>query len=360
MQGKALVTGAGGLIGVEICRFLLEKGFDVQGVDNNLRRFFFGLGGDTTTNIKLLKERFHRFKNATSDIRNREAMLKIMESQGPFDLIVHTAAQPSHDWAAREPLTDFDVNAVGTMNLLEGFRLYSSKGVFVFTSTNKVYGDNPNKVGLVETDTRYDYAEEQEIQGVSQEGIDETMSLDNCIHSIFGASKVAADVMCQEYGKYFGLNVGIFRGGCLTGSQHSAVELHGFLTYLIQCSITGKPYTIFGYKGKQVRDQIHSSDVVSAFWHFFQSPKQGEVYNLGGTKQNAASIIEVINLLQERFGITLNHSYLPQNRNGDHICYYSNMRKFRMHYPHWQIKKNLVDIIEEIIEGQKERWTRKS
>jgi CDP-paratose 2-epimerase len=352
---RVLVTGAGGLIGSESCRFFLEKGYNVLGIDNNLRKYFFGETGDTTKNIDAIQKDYgnKRFNNYSIDLRERQDVLNFFKKWGPFDAIIHTAAQPSHDWAAREPFTDFDINAGATLNLLEAFRQYSPKGKFIFTSTNKVYGDNPNKVSLVERETRYDYAKKQTMKGVSLEGISEEMSLDHCKHSIFGASKVAADVMCQEYGRYFGLNVGIFRGGCLTGPQHAAVELHGFLAYIVDCALKKKPYKIFGYKGKQVRDQIHSFDVVNAFWHFIQNPKQGEAYNLGGGKENSASILEVINILDKDFGLKLNYSYVDRNRIGDHICYYSDMKKFRKDFPNWNITKNLKEIIEEIIERKK-------
>ena len=350
---KVLVTGSGGLIGSEACRFFLDKGFRVYGIDNNLRKYFFGDKGDTTANIRSLEDR-EGFENFYFDLRDREELLRFLREH-KFDLIIHTAAQPSHDWAAKEPFTDFDVNAVATLNLLEGFRLYSSEGVFIFTSTNKVYGDNPNNVNLVENDKRYDYASDQSVLGVGSEGISEEMSIDDCMHSLFGASKVAADVLAQEYGRYFGLNVGVFRGGCLTGPQHSAVELHGFLTYIIDCAISGKPYTIFGYKGKQVRDQIHSYDVVNAFYHFFLNPRKPGVYNIGGGKENAASVLEIIDILKSEYGLELNYSYDDRNRQGDHICYYTDMGKFKKDYPEWKITKGLGEIIGEIVERIKNR-----
>ena len=355
MLKKILVTGAGGLIGYESCRFFLGKGFEVIGVDNNMRKYFFGAGGDVSANLEHIQKNYQGFRNHNIDIRDRQKIINFFKNNSPFDLIIHTAAQPSHDWAAKEPFTDFDVNALGTINLLEAFRLYSPEGVFIFTSTNKVYGDNPNKVNLTEAPTRYDYSPQQTVKGVSLEGISEEMSLDNCKHSLFGASKTAADIFSQEYGKYFGLNIGVFRGGCLTGPQHSAVELHGFLAYIIDCAVNEKPYTIFGYKGKQVRDQIHSFDVVNAFWHFFQNPKKGEAYNIGGTKENAASILEIINLLKNKFNLYLNYSYSEQHRQGDHICYYTDMSKFKKHYPDWRITKNLTEITEEIINAKKKQ-----
>lgn len=347
---NVLVTGSGGLIGVEACKFFLEKGARVLGIDNNLRKFFFGEKGDNSKNIEFLSKTFSNFKNYPIDIRNREEVSNFFKENAPFDLIIHTAAQPSHDWAAKYPFIDFDINAGATLNLLESFRLFSPKAIFIFTSTNKVYGDNPNKIKLIETDSRYDYSEEQEMLGISSLGVNEEMSLDACKHSIFGASKVAADILAQEYGRYFGLDVGVFRGGCLTGPQHSAVELHGFLAYIIHCAVNRIPYKIFGYKGKQVRDQIHSFDVINAFWHFYKNPKKGEVYNIGGTKENAASILEIIKILKEEFDLDLKYSYIEDNRIGDHICYYTDMSKFKKDFPEWRITKNLREIMREIIE----------
>jgi len=352
MNKKVLVTGSGGLIGSEACRFFHNKGFHVLGVDNNLRKYFFGEKGDTSGNIKALSE-LSSFKNYNFDLRDRQKIVNLFKKEGPFDLVIHTAAQPSHDWAAKEPFTDFDVNAGATMNLLEAFRLYSPDGVFIFTSTNKVYGDNPNKVNLVERKLRYDYADYQIIKGITNEGINEKMDLDHCKHSVFGANKVAADILAQEYGRYFDLKIGIFRGGCLTGPQHSAVELHGFLTYIIDCALNGKHYNIFGYKGKQVRDQIHSFDVVNAFYHFYKNPKQGVAYNIGGCKENAASILETIQILKEMFDLNLSYSYKTENRIGDHICYYTDMAKFKEDYPDWRLSKSLMQIVEEIIERRR-------
>jgi len=350
-MGKILITGSGGLIGSEACRFFLEKGDEVLGIDNNLRKYFFGEKGDTSKNLVPLEEH-PKFKNYNFDLRERKMVVGFLKEKGPFDLIIHAAAQPAHDWAVKEPFTDFDVNAVATFNMLEAFRLYSSKGVFVYTSTSKVYGDNPNKVNLIEMDKRFDYSIDQDLIGVTTKGINEKFSIDQCTHSLFGASKCAADIACQEYGRYFNLNIGIFRPGCLTGPQHSAVELHGFLNYIIECAVQNKPYTVFGYKGKQVRDQIHSYDVVNAIYHFYKNPKQGEVYNLGPGKENTISILEVIDILKEEHGIELNYTYEEDNRIGDHICFYCDPSKFMKDYPEWKVTKNLKQIIKEIVEAK--------
>ncbi|MDD4957443.1 MAG: SDR family NAD(P)-dependent oxidoreductase [Candidatus Omnitrophica bacterium] len=352
-----LVTGAGGLIGYEAVRFFTEKGAkQVVGIDNNMRKYFFGPGGDVTHNITALEEEHPHFKNHAMDIRDREAVAELFKEKGPFDLVIHAASQPSHDWAAREPFTDFDVNAVGTLNLLEAFRRYSPDGVFAFLSTNKVYGDAPNGVSLVELEKRYDYAEKQAVAGVSTRGISEAMTIDKSTHSLFGASKAAADILAQEYGRYFGLKVGIFRGGCLTGPQHSAVELHGYIVYIVDCAITSKLYTIFGYNGKQVRDQIHSKDVVSAIFEFYKRPKHGEVYNLGGCRENSISILETIDILKEDFGLKLNYIYTDKNRIGDHICYYSDMTKFRRDYPNWKLTISINEMIGEIVKQRTEKF----
>ena len=356
MKRKGLVIGAGGLIGSEAARFLLDEGHEVSGVDNNMRSYFFGTKGDTSGVIKEIGKKYlSSFIHHNVDIRNNEAVNNVFKEHGPFDIIIHTAAQPSHDWAVKEPQTDFGVNAVGTINLLEALRQHSPEATFIFTSTNKVYGDAPNDIPMREEDTRWEYDLEAKFErpelkiGVSEKGINEKMTIDQSTHSIFGASKVAADVMVQEYGKYFKLNTGVFRGGCLTGPQHAGVELHGFLSYIIDCAVKGNPYTIFGYKGKQVRDQIHSKDVMNAFWNFHQNPRQGEAYNLGGGKQNSASVLEIIDMLKENQGLILNHSYNPENRIGDHVCYYSDMGKFSSHYSGWKLTKDLPGIVNDIV-----------
>ena len=342
---KILVTGTGGLIGSEAAKSWLAQGYDVVGIDNNSRKEFFGEKGDVSSVIHELSKNL-RYNHCSLDIRDRAGVDNIIKTELPT-VIVHCAAQPSHDRAAAIPFADFDTNAVGTFNLLEATRRHCPDAVFVHMSTNKVYGDAPNFLNLIETETRYDFQ-------YALEGISETMSIDHCTHSLFGASKVAADICAQEYGRYFGMNVGVFRGGCLTGPQHAGVELHGFLSYIIKCAVTGKPYTIFGYKGKQVRDQIHCADVISAFESYIQNPKPGEVYNIGGCKENAASVIEVIESLREDHGVELDYTVSDKNRVGDHICYYSDMTKFKTHYPDWKIKHSLDDIIAEMVEREKE------
>jgi CDP-paratose 2-epimerase len=341
---KVLVTGSAGLIGSEAVEFFDALGFDVHGVDNNMRADFFGPGGDTTWNRQRLEATCARYTHHSVDIRDRGAVDDLLRN-GAYELVIHAAAQPSHDLAASRPFDDFDVNAGGTLNLLEAARRHTPEAVFITVSTNKVYGDNPNKVPLVELETRWDYAD-----AALAEGIDETMSIDGCLHSLFGASKVAADVLTQEYGRYFGLRTGTFRGGCLTGPHHSGVELHGFLSYLVHTALREGEYTIFGYKGKQVRDQIHSADVISAFWAFAQDPTPGEAYNLGGGKANAASLIECVELIAEASGgKRARLTYDDTNRVGDHICYYTDMAKFRAHHPAWEQRYDLPAIVEEMV-----------
>lgn len=340
-----LVTGSSGLIGSEAVLHFDRQGHRVVGVDNNLRREFFGPEADTTWNLDRMRKRTRSFEPLALDIRDRDAITALFAREH-FDLVIHCAAQPSHDKAREIPMVDFDVNAVGTLNLLEAMRLHASRGVFIHMSTNKVYGDAPNEYALVESDTRYDYARVEDY-----EGIDETCRIDRCLHSLFGASKTAADVMAQEYGRYFGLNVGVFRGGCLTGSAHSAVRLHGFLAYLTRVAVRGEPYTVIGYKGKQVRDQIHSVDVIRAFEAFARQPRPGEVYNLGGGRANSASIIESMALIQSMTGAPVQWTYEPRHRVGDHICYISDTRKFRTHYPEWSITRDLRSICQELVDA---------
>jgi CDP-paratose 2-epimerase len=337
---KALITGSGGLIGSECARLLCSDGWSVIGVDNDMRRRFFGDAGTTRHTVLDLITSFDGYRHESLDIRDRGTVRDLLDRERP-DFIIHTAAQPSHDKAASIPYEDFDVNAVGTVNMLVAARDFCKEAPFCFTSTNKVYGDRPNNLPLVEHETRYDYVE--------LDGIDETMSIDNCLHSVFGASKVAADVMCQEFGRYFGMPIGIFRGGCLTGPQHAAVELHGYLAYIVHCAVVGKPYVIYGYSGKQVRDQIHSSDVAKLFRAFFHGPRCGEVYNLGGGRQNSLSILETIDALA-RMGFMLQHEYRDLNRRGDHICYISDLTKVKSHFPEWRLEYDLPRILDEIVD----------
>ncbi len=343
---RVLVTGSAGLIGSEAVEFFDRLGFDVHGIDNNMRADFFGPGGDTTWNRQRLEATCRRYTHHVADIRDRPGIDALLQANR-YDLIIHAAAQPSHDLAATRPFDDFDVNATGTLNLLEACRRHSPDAVFITVSTNKVYGDAPNHVPLVELETRWDYAD----PGMDQ-GIDERMSIDGCLHSLFGASKVAADVLTQEYGRYFGMRTGTFRGGCLTGPHHSGVELHGFLSYLVHTALRQGGYTIFGYKGKQVRDQIHVADVIDAFWAFAQDPRPGEVYNLGGGKANAASVLECVDLIAAVSGGKRPElTYDDTNRVGDHICYYTDMAKFRAQFPAWEQRYSLEAIVEEMVAG---------
>ncbi|HQU91577.1 MAG TPA: NAD-dependent epimerase/dehydratase family protein [Pyrinomonadaceae bacterium] len=343
---KILVTGSSGLIGSEAVTFFDEQGHEVHGVDSNMRAVFFGPQGDTTWNRDRLISKAKNFKHSDLDIRDREGVLEFFKSN-KFDAIVHCAAQPSHDKAADIALLDFDVNAVGTVNLLEAARQTCPESPFVHVSTNKVYGDSPNELPMNELETRWEYADPKDWNGITEE-----CRIDRTLHSLFGASKTAGDVMAQEYGRYFNMPVGIFRGGCLTGPSHSGVELHGFLSYLVKQIVTGGKYTIFGYKGKQVRDQIHSYDVVRAFEEFIKAPRAGEVYNLGGGRGNSASMMECISIVEEMTGKKLDSTYSDKNRIGDHICYISDLTKLKSHYPNWDITKSLTQICEEIVEAE--------
>jgi CDP-paratose 2-epimerase len=344
-----LITGSNGLIGSEAVLYFDARGHHIIGVDNNMRRVFFGEEGDTTWNLRRLQATTTNFRHINLDIRDREAVFQLF-SHRTLDLIIHCAAQPSHDKAKEIPLVDFDVNAVGTVNLLEATRQYSPNAVFVLMSTNKVYGDAPNELEIQELETRFDYAHPADYQGVT-----EKCRIDQSLHSIFGASKVAADIMTQEYGRYFGLKTGVFRGGCLTGSAHSGVRLHGFLSYLVKTAVTGRVYTIYGYKGKQVRDQIHSYDVIKAIEEFAKDPRPGEVYNLGGGRSNSASILEVIRLIDQIGGYKLRWEYDERHRMGDHVCYITDMSKFRSHYPQWSIRYSLDQIVSEMIVAEQKR-----
>ncbi|HXC51077.1 MAG TPA: NAD-dependent epimerase/dehydratase family protein [Candidatus Limnocylindrales bacterium] len=340
---RILVTGSSGLIGSEAVLWCDGQGHTVHGIDNNMRRDFFGEKGDTRWMLARLRENTKRFTHVDADIRDRSRMMDLWREIRP-ELVIHCASQPSHDLAATRPLDDFDVNAVGTINLLEATRLCAPEAVFVLMSTNKVYGDSPNTLPLVETETRYDYADPADYDGIR-----ETQSIDQNLHSVFGASKVAADVMTQEYGRYFGLRTGTFRGGCLTGPSHSGVELHGFLNYLAKVAVAGEHYRIFGYKGKQVRDQIHSYDVMQAIWAFAENPRPGEVYNLGGGRDNAASVLECIAKIEAMLGRRMDTSYHDEARKGDHICYISDLSKFRRDYPSWQLTRSFDRILEELV-----------
>ncbi len=306
-----------------------------------MRRYFFGQQGATQPNVDELLATLPRYQHRALDIRDRGGVRDLIESERPA-FIIHAAAQPSHDKAASIPYEDFDVNAGGTLNLLVAARDYCPESPFCFTSTNKVYGDRPNFLPLIEHETRYDYAD-------GLDGVDESMSIDGCLHSLFGASKTAADVMCQEFGRYFHMPTGVFRGGCLTGPQHAAVELHGYLAYIVACAVSGRPYTIRGYKGKQVRDQIHCRDVARLFLEFYRAPRFGEVYNLGGGRRNSLSILETIGILRE-MGFTLNYEYDPANRTGDHICYISDISKVKSHFPDWDLQHDVKSIVQELAE----------
>lgn len=343
---KVLVTGSSGLIGSEAVEYYDSQGSTVFGIDNNMRAVFFGPKGDTTWNLQRLKRTTRNFTHYDMDIRDRQQVFDLFEQQH-FDLIIHCAAQPSHDKARDIPILDFEVNGLGTLHLLEATRQFCPNAVFIHISTNKVYGDAPNEVPVVELETRYEYARSEDYHGIT-----ENCRIDQCLHSLFGASKTAGDVMAQEYGRYFGLKVGIFRGGCLTGPSHSGVELHGFLNYLVKVAVAGGTYTIFGYHGKQVRDNIHSFDVIQAFEAFRKDPHPGEVYNLGGGRGNSVSILEAMTHLEALLGRNLNWRYEDQNRIGDHICYISDLRKLQNHFPDWHITRSLSDILAELVQSE--------
>jgi len=344
-----LVTGSSGLIGSEVCTYFAKACYSVHGIDNNQRASFFGPEGDTRWNQYRLQRELPGFEHHELDVRNRQGILDLLGRVRPA-IIVHAAAQPSHDRAAAIPFEDFDINAGGTLNLLEAARQACPESPFIYLSTNKVYGDAPNRLRLAELDTRWDYTDPEYI-----EGIPETFPIDQSLHSLFGASKVAADVIVQEYGRYFGMPTCCLRGGCLTGPNHSGVELHGFLNYLVKCNLEGREYRIYGYKGKQVRDSIHSYDVACLIHEFAKRPRCGEVYNLGGGKANSCSILEAFVLVERFTGKRQRYTYVPDNRIGDHVCYYSDLRKMRSHYPRWDITINLEQTIREIVEA----WQRK-
>jgi CDP-paratose 2-epimerase len=346
---KLLVTGSSGLIGSEVCKHFDELGWQIHGLDNNQRSVFFGPSGDTRWNQNRLINTLNNFVHHEIDIRDRESIIALIPKIKP-DAIVHTAAQPSHDRAASIPFEDFDTNAVGTFNLLEATRQFSTNVPFVHMSTNKVYGDAPNLIKMKELETRWDYDDQDFNNGIS-----EIFTIDQSKHSLFGASKLSADISVQEYGRYFGMPTAILRGGCLTGPSHSGVELHGFLSYLVKCNLEGKGYTIFGYKGKQVRDNIHSYDVARFIEEFINAPRIAEVYNIGGGKENTCSILEAFEIIQKISGKSMISSYDDNNRIGDHICYYSDLRKMKAHYPNWDITKSLEITIKEIYDAWRSR-----
>tara|TARA_Y100001973_G_C5144686_1_gene304785 strand:+ start:61 stop:1101 length:1041 start_codon:yes stop_codon:yes gene_type:complete len=342
-----LVTGSSGLIGSQTCRFFGEEGYKVIGIDNDMRSYFFGKEASTHPTLKELQlDSSINYHHYNADIRDKKSVKDIFK-QNSFDIIIHTAGQPSHDWAAKEPLTDYEVNSTGTIYLLECLRHYCPEATFIFTSTNKVYGDTPNLLPLEEKETRWELPSNHQFYN----GIDESMSVDNSTHSIFGVNKLSADLMVQEYGRYFNLNTTCFRGGCLTGKSHAGAELHGFLSYLVKAAKEDIPYTIFGYKGKQVRDNIHAYDLVNAFWHVHKNPKQGQVYNIGGSRYSCISMLEAINFISQYLNKEINYSISNKNRVGDHIWYISDVSKFKKHYPTWEYSRGIEDILKEMIEA---------
>ena len=351
-MGVCLITGAAGLVGSESARYFALKNFAIVGIDNDMRQYFFGENASTDWNRRRLEEDIPGYTHYETDIRDEQEMASIFKEYGTdIELIIHAAAQPSHDWAAREPFVDFSINANGTLVLLEMTRRYCPRAVFIFTSTNKVYGDTPNRLPLIEEKSRW----EIDPSHPYSTGIDESMSIDQTKHSLFGASKVAADVVVQEYGRYFDMKTACFRGGCLTGPSHSGAQLHGFLAYLMKCTLEGDPYTIFGYKGKQVRDNLHSQDLAGAFWQFFQHPRVAEVYNMGGGRYSHCSMLEGIRLCEDITGKKLNWTYGDDHRSGDHIWYISDLSKFERHYPDWRITFDLKGILTDIYDGLMER-----
>jgi CDP-paratose 2-epimerase len=352
----AIITGSAGLVGSEAALFFANLGMDVVGIDNDMRRYFFGDASSTQWQRQNLEQQLGaRYHHVNEDIRNIDSMADLFKQYGSaIELVIHAAAQPSHDWAAREPLVDFTVNANGTLNLLQAARQFAPQAVFIFMSTNKVYGDTPNSLPLLEHEHRWEIDPAHTYAG----GIREDMSVDQSTHSLFGVSKLAADSLAQEYGRYFGLRTTCFRGGCLTGPNHSGAQLHGFLAYLMKCAATGQPYTVFGYKGKQVRDNIHSADLSRAFYEFYKAPRTAEVYNMGGGRYSNCSMLEAIDLCQTITGRELQWSYSEQNRIGDHIWYVSDLGKFMGHYPNWKIEYDVPRILTEIYEANHDRWLR--
>ena len=340
-----LVTGSCGLVGSESVKFFIKKGYKVIGIDNNQRKFFFGNEGDTSEVKKKLRN-LNNYLHYNCDIRNKAIIKKIFKKfNKKIKLIIHAAAQPSHDWAKNFPTLDFDINAKATLDLLENTKKYCSKAVFIFMSTNKVYGDNPNKLNFIEKKTRWEISSKNKLYN----GINETMPIDNNIHSFFGVSKTYADLIVQEYGKNVGLNCACFRAGCITGPAHAGTKLHGFLSYLVKTSIEQKKYSILGYKGKQVRDNIHSLDLINCFWEFFKNPKKGEIYNIGGGRKSNCSILEALNYIERTCKIKIRKRYISKNRTGDHIWYISDLRKFKKHYPKWKQIYTFKKILDELI-----------
>jgi CDP-paratose 2-epimerase len=352
----AVISGSAGLIGAEAARFFAAKGLDVVGIDNDMRHEFFGAEASTLWARHRLQIELKGYRHFDVDIRDQQSVTDIFGRYNTnVAVVVHTAAQPSHDWAAKAPVVDFSVNAVGTLTLLEATRQFCPEACFIFTSTNKVYGDTPNLLPLIEQETRWELPESHSF---GRHGIDESMSIDHTTHSLFGASKVAADVLVQEYGRYFGMKTACFRGGCLTGPGHSGAQLHGFLSYLVKCAVTNTPYVVFGYGGKQVRDNIHSFDLVNAFWHFFEAPRSGEVYNIGGGRHCNCSMLEAIAKCQHLTGREMRWSYSEANRAGDHIWWISDIRRFQAHYPEWSMRYNLHAIFEKIFDALQDRALR--
>jgi CDP-paratose 2-epimerase len=348
-----IITGSAGLVGSEAVSYFAGQGHHIVGIDNDMRRRFFGDDASTHKNQVRLCREFPEYSHHDVDIRDADAIDAIFRRYGSsISLVIHTAAQPSHDWAAGDPLTDFSVNATGTQTILEATRRFAPDAVFIFTSTNKVYGDQPNHLPYIEQASRWELTREHPYSG----GIPESMSIDQCLHSVFGASKVAADILVQEYGRYFGMRTASFRGGCLTGPNHAGTQLHGFLSYLVRCTLTGASYTVFGYKGKQVRDNIHSHDLVRAFDAVYRNPRSGEVYNIGGGRQSNCSMLEAIDVAQDITGRELNWTYQDGNRIGDHIWWVSDLSRFKAHYPEWDVSYDIPGIIQEIAEAGRERW----
>jgi CDP-paratose 2-epimerase len=348
-----LVTGAAGLVGAECVRYFSALGMPVVGIDNDMRKYFFGEQASTEWSRRQLVDNIPSYTHHDIDIRDKDAMERVFQTHGTdIGLVIHTAAQPSHDWAVKEPMTDFHVNATGTLHTLELARLHCPDTVFIHTSTNKVYGDTPNQLPMVETETRWEVDKSHRF---FEHGIDESMTIDACTHSLFGVSKVAADMAVQEYGRYFGMKTAVFRGGCLTGPGHSGAELHGFLSYLMKCAMTGTPYTIYGYKGKQVRDNIHCNDLVRCFDHFRRAPRVAEVYNIGGSRRSNCSMLEAIGMCEEITGKTMSTSYDDTNRIGDHIWWISDVSHFKSHYPEWDFEYGIRDILQAIHDGLAER-----